>query len=594
MILLLFISFCFVNLLTAQPWSATISSQFFPASNLECSNEPWKLVFYDEFDGSSINTNKWYTFSPDGGPGCNGTDNCLWARTRDLQQVFSDDNLEVNNGMLTIYAKKEDITFMDELFHYTGGFIGVKPQFKTQYGRFEARIKLTDGDGLRCTFWSIEAGFEIDFVEYLGNRKRRFLTDVHHDGNHNGFHVKNQPSWLIDYSNAFHIYAVEWSPHKIEWFVDGISVRTLYRYQIVTFNPDRFSNIDCNNTPESGDLIRENLLFDDDPQSVILNLAVEGNVAGNSDVDDSKLPRSMKVNYIRIYQKNIQSNYYDFCGGTFDGVEDLCFGATETYTFQGDYSNVSFSKSSNLNIVNTTPNSVTISPTNTGFSTGWVKATVNFAHAPCSTKTYTKTLYAGQLISGTVNQTNPIYLSQPLQTVNFITAPSGNSYTTFNVDLDNTTVNYNWQITSGNGTIGGSNWNPQLITIPPNSTSLSCNISTTTGCGVISRTVAFVKTSNWYKVGLNPTNGLLNIIAIDDFEVQHSNDNDEIVYTTIKPTFTKSTLYNFETGEQVYSQESIEPIKFMTMDIAHIPKGKYILQIKNEEITSTHQIIIER
>jgi hypothetical protein len=66
-------------------------------------------------------------------------------------------------------------------------------------------------------------------------------------------------------------------------------------------------------------------------------------------------------------------------------------------------------------------------------------------------------LYAGQLISGTVNQTNPIYLSQPLQTVNFITAPSGNSYTTFNVDLDNTTVNYNWQITSGNGTIGGSN-----------------------------------------------------------------------------------------------------------------------------------------
>jgi hypothetical protein len=53
-------------------------------------------------------------------------------------------------------------------------------------------------------------------------------------------------------------------------------------------------------------------------------------------------------------------------------------------------------------------------------------------------------------------------------------------------------------------------------------------------------------------------------------------------------------LYNFETGEQVYSQESIEPIKFMTMDIAHIPKGKYILQIKNEEITFTHQIIIER
>lgn len=137
------------------------------------------------------------------------------------------------------------------------------------------------------------------------------------------------------------------------------------------------------------------------------------------------------------------------------------------------------------------------------------------------------------------------------------------------------------------------NWNPQLIKIPPNNTSLSCEISIVTDCSTISRTVAFVPTSVWYRIGPNPNNGLINIIAIEDFEVFHSNETDEIVSTIISPTFTKCILYSFKTGEQVYSQESIEPIKYMSMNVDYLASGKYILKIINDEIISTHQILIK-
>lgn len=153
---------------------------------------------------------------------------------------------------------------------------------------------------------------------------------------------------------------------------------------------------------------------------------------------------------------------------------------------------------------------------------------------------------------------------------------------------------YNWQITSGNGTIGGTNWNPQLITIPPNSNSISCQISTTTDCGVISRTVAFVKTSGWYRVGPNPSSNYLNIMAIDDYEVEYTDENGILAYQLIQPSFSKATLYSFETGEQVFEQNAYQPVENMTLDISHLPVGQYVLHIKNEHNTIIHQIMMER
>jgi beta-glucanase (GH16 family) len=571
-------------------WTPWQTYSTFPSSNLDCSNQSWKLVYYDEFEGTAINTSDWYTFSPDGGVNCSGTDNCFWARARgggNFWGLFMDDNVEVDNGMLKLHVKKEPNTWFGVNFNYSAGVIWAKQDF--QYGKFEARIKMHKGGGFFPAFW-LTSSTEMDIIEYPGGKTPKkygitlwgqgsTISDIHQVTDVNGN--------VIDFSQGFHVYSAEWTPHKAEFFVDGYLVREFYRYQRKL--PIGVQGVDCDTYQSSGKF-RESLVMSDASKAIVFNTSVMFDEDKYGAIKDSDFPSTMEVDYIRVYQKTPQQGKYDLCGGTIEGLDDICYGGQETYTFSGDYSNVTWTTSSNLNIIGTTANTVTVSPTTTGFSTGWIKATVDFIHAPCSTKTFIKNVQTGELINGTINLNNS---SQPLQTVNFISGNSGNSYTTFNVDLDNTANTYNWQITSGNGTIGGTNWNPQLITIPPNSTSLSCEISTTTDCGIIARTVAFVISSGWYRISPNPANNYLNIATIADYEVEHSSDTGELTKTLIQPSFSKVTLFNFYTAEQVFEQNAFQPIKQMTVDIGHLPKGKYLLKITNELNTSTHQIIIE-
>lgn len=96
--------------------------------------------------------------------------------------------------------------------------------------------------------------------------------------------------------------------------------------------------------------------------------------------------------------KTPQTGKVDLCSGEINGNDEICFTGQESYTFDtfdGENSNVTWTVSTNLNIINTSDSIITVTPTSTAFTTGWIKATVNFTHAPCSTKTYTKTLYAG-------------------------------------------------------------------------------------------------------------------------------------------------------------------------------------------------------
>lgn len=582
------IFFIFLNLtLYCQPsgnvWTTKSYYKKFPySSNLDCSNDSWKLVMYDEFNGTNVNFNMWKSH--------NG-DTSLVSRTKNLPALILDENLEVSNGTIKIYAKKEQNTFQDSLFEYSTGFLWSKESYTPKYGKFEAKIKVVAVSGLRSAFWTW-GGHEIDIIEYLGNKPKQYTSDLHHgDGNHYSEPIKNKPNSNTNYSTGFFIYAVEWSPHKIEWFVNNVSVRKIYRYQYYNYF-GIYKNVTCSSNYNSG-YFRKNLLFGDNYQYVILNLAVEDD--GKSGfLDDNDLPTYMEVDYVRIYQKSPQQpGFRDLCDGEIAGNEEICFSGIETYSFEGDYDSVTWLISNNLNLVGTTTNSITVSPKSSGFSTGWVKATVDFIHAPCSTKTYTKTLHTGQLITGTINQGSPQYSSQSLTTVNFITQNTSNPSTTFNVDLNNLSNPFHWQITSGNGTIGGTNWNPQLITIPSNSNSLSCEISTTTDCGVIARTVAFVPTSGWYRIGPNPTNGLVSINAIDDFEVMHTDEFGEIAATVIKPQFEKAIIYNFNTGEQVFSQQATQPLKSMYLNIDHLPKGRYVLKVINGTINSTYQILKE-
>jgi beta-glucanase (GH16 family) len=79
--------------------------------------------------------------------------------------------------------------------------------------------------------------------------------------------------------NDFHVYSVEWTKDKIDWFMDGAKVFT-YANEGTGVDAWPFYQ----------------------PQYLILNLAIGGAWGGQRGVDVKSLPQSMLVDYVRVYQ----------------------------------------------------------------------------------------------------------------------------------------------------------------------------------------------------------------------------------------------------------------------------------------------------
>ena len=100
-----------------------------------------------------------------------------------------------------------------------------------------------------------------------------------------------------DFSSDFHVYAVEWNPGSIRFYVDST------RY--ATFTPDS-SGLDnaANSASNSGSsdspAARAGSWVFGHPFFLILNVAVGGNWPGPPDAT-STFPQTMLVDYVRVY-----------------------------------------------------------------------------------------------------------------------------------------------------------------------------------------------------------------------------------------------------------------------------------------------------
>ena len=105
--------------------------------------EGWNLVWQDEFEGSEIDRTKW-TFDKGG----NGWGNAEW-------QYYSDrpENARIENGMLVIEAREEDISFSGK--PYSSARLKTQGLHSWKYGRIEARMKLPYGKGIWPAFWML-------------------------------------------------------------------------------------------------------------------------------------------------------------------------------------------------------------------------------------------------------------------------------------------------------------------------------------------------------------------------------------------------------------------------------------------------------
>jgi beta-glucanase (GH16 family) len=80
------------------------------------------------------------------------------------------------------------------------------------------------------------------------------------------------------FSDDFHVFAVEWEPEEIRWYMDGA----------------KFSTVRKNDVPGKW-------VFDH-PFYLILNVAVGGRWPGDPD-DSTVFPQKMLVDYVRVYQR---------------------------------------------------------------------------------------------------------------------------------------------------------------------------------------------------------------------------------------------------------------------------------------------------
>jgi hypothetical protein len=108
--------------------------------------------------------------------------------------------------------------------------------YTPQYGYFEARLKAVPILGYMVAFWMIgfeespEQSAEICICEIFGDQVGRGASKVGY-----GLHPFSDPaitdefhrdSIQIDAAN-YHVYGAEWSPTRVEFFVDNVRLRTV-------------------------------------------------------------------------------------------------------------------------------------------------------------------------------------------------------------------------------------------------------------------------------------------------------------------------------------------------------------------------------
>jgi len=282
-------------------------SSLVAASSLAASCQNLTPVWSDEFNGTSLDTNKWEVMT---GDGC-AQGICGWGNNE--LESYQAANNTVSNGVLTITAKKQRVQSKS----YTSGRIrtaNMPNGGQWTNGRFEARMKLPKGAGMWPAFWMLPTdpvdpwpiSGEIDILEATGQADMFVFGTIHYgqpapNNEWTSGRILKQPDTWAD---SFHTYVIEWEPNVIRWYIDDI----LYS----TKTPADMSDPNYWN-------------FENYKYHFLLNLAVGGNIGGT--VDDSMLPQTMQVDYVRVY---------DFGQPALTGQHIVEPNSTVTYTVVGE------------------------------------------------------------------------------------------------------------------------------------------------------------------------------------------------------------------------------------------------------------------
>jgi beta-glucanase (GH16 family) len=250
----------------------------------------WTLTWSDEFSGKEGSP-------PDGARWTYDIGGAGWGNHELESYTSRVENARVSAGNLVITAQREDYTGSDGIARpYTSARLKTQGKFAQAYGRFEARIQIPRGQGIWPAFWLLGEDIdrvewpncgEIDIMENIGREPGSVYGSLHAPAFSKITSDASQGARLPagqSYADDFHIYAVEWEPAVIRFFVDDLNYGTFTRAE----------------WPKGGQWVFDHPFF------IIVNVAVGGDWPGNPG-GTSQFPQHMLVDYVRVYEKRPHS-----------------------------------------------------------------------------------------------------------------------------------------------------------------------------------------------------------------------------------------------------------------------------------------------
>ncbi|WP_425457134.1 lectin [Amycolatopsis cihanbeyliensis] len=270
------------------------------------------VTFFDGFDGPAgtpVDGSKWQLETGD-----NVSNHELQYYTGDTRNAVQD-----GQGNLVITAREENPAGYQCWYghcRYTSARLNSAGRFTQAYGHFEARVKMTRGQGMWPAFWLLgndigsvgwPASGEIDVMENIGSEPSTVHGTVHGPGysGANGIGSGYTLPGGQAFADGFHTFAVDWAPDSITWSVDGTVYHRL--------------------TP--ADLGGREWVFDK-PFFMILNLAVGGDWPGEPD-ENTTFPQQLVVDYVRVTQGEGGQ------GGAITGLNGKCMDVAGAATANG-------------------------------------------------------------------------------------------------------------------------------------------------------------------------------------------------------------------------------------------------------------------
>ncbi len=278
----------------------------------------WRGIWSDDFSGTAVDATKWNVPNSSNFGSGNNEDECYLGA-----------NVTVAGGTLRLTGRRQTVTGCGSnpdggsSYYFTSGMVTSRAQggslkMKFRQGYLEAQMRVPRGNIYWPAFWLAGAGDgsspgwpaygEVDITEIYGSRPDVSESNFHRTGgnigsrNHNvtsppssatGVNVNPPNPFVTGGTNGWHRYGIKWSANRLDWFIDGVLVRS-------------YTGSSANDTSALGY-----------EKSIILNLAMGGDGprypdhgftgqesgAGYSNGNlVADLPGTMEVDYVRLWQ----------------------------------------------------------------------------------------------------------------------------------------------------------------------------------------------------------------------------------------------------------------------------------------------------